>query len=78
MGVTIFYTTATKHFSTATSELPDYIAKNARKFLGVQVCDVSKGGDVIYNEYVSINTGHIHSWKLLPFKDQKFVIDERR
>ena len=55
-------------FSTETSELPEYIAKNAINVSGVQVGDVSKGGDVIYNEYGSINTGHIPGWKSLTFK----------
>ena len=78
MGTTISYTIAENHFSTATSELPEYISNNARNISGVQVGDGAKGGNGIYNEDVSINTGHIPSWKLLPFKDQKLVIDERK
>ena len=46
--------------------------------MGVQVVDVTKGGNGINNGDGSINTGHIPSWKLLPFKDQKLVIDERK
>ena len=67
-GMTISYTMAENHLSTATSELPEYISNNARKISGVQVGDGAKGGDSIYNGYGSINTGHIPSWKLLPFK----------
>ena len=51
-GTTILYTMAAKTFSTASSELPEYIAKNARNVSGDQEGDVAKGGDVIYNEYV--------------------------
>ena len=69
---------AANHFSTATSELPEYIAKNARNVSGVQVGDGKKGGDGIYNAYGSINNGYIPIWKLLPFKDQKLAIDERK
>ena len=60
---------AANHFSTANSELPEYIANNARNVLRVQLYNGSKGGDRIYNEDVSINTGHIPSWISLPFKD---------
>ena len=67
---------AEKHLSTPTSELPGYIAKNARNVSVVQVGDGTKGGDGIYNVDVSINTGHIPSWKSLPFKDRNLVIDE--
>ena len=77
-GMTIYYTISANQFSTKTSELPEYIAKNARNISGVQVGDGAKGGDGIYNEYESINTGHIPSKKLLPFKDQKLVIDKRK
>ena len=69
---------AANHFSTANSELPEYIANNARNVLRVQLYNGSKGGDRIYNEDVSINTGHIPSWILLPFKDQNPVIYERK
>ena len=48
-GNIISYTIAAKHFSTTTSKLPDYISKNATNVLGVQVGDVTKGGDGIYN-----------------------------
>ena len=41
-------------------------------------CGGIKGGDGIYNGDGSINTIHIPSWKSLPFKDQKLVIDERK
>ena len=78
MGTTISYTMAENHLSTATSELPEYIAKNARNVLGVQVRDGTKGVNSIYNGDGSINTGHIPSWKLLPFKYQKLVVDERK
>ena len=78
IGMTLFYTMAANHLFTATSELPEYIAKNARNVSGVQVGDEEKGGGGIYNEDYSINTGHIHSWKLIPFKDQKLVIVERK
>ena len=63
---------------TATSELPEYISKNARNISGVQVGDGTKGGDGIYNGDGSINTGHIPSWKSLTFKYQKLVIDKRK
>ena len=76
-GTTIYYTMARKKLSTATSELPEYIAKNTRNVSGGQVGDGTKDGDVIYNGYGTINTGHIPSWKLLPFKDLNLVIDER-
>ena len=49
-GMTISYTMASKNLSTATSELPEYIAKNARNVSVVQVGDVGKGGDGIYNK----------------------------
>ena len=77
-GTTILYTMAANHLSIATSELPEYIAKNIRKFLGVQVGNGSNGGDGIYNEDGSINTGHIPSCKLLPFKDRNLTIYERK
>ena len=77
-GMIISYTMDANHLSTATSELPDYIAKNARNVSVVQVEDGVKGGDGIYNEDGLINTGHIPSWKLLHFKDQKLVIDKRK
>ena len=77
-GTTISYTMDENHFSTAISELPEFISKNARKFSGIQVGNGTKGGDGIYNGDGSINTGHIPNWKLLPFKDQKLVIDERK
>ena len=51
------------HFSTATSELPEYISKNARYVSGVQEGDGTKGGDGIYNGDGSINNGHIPSWE---------------
>ena len=78
MGTTISYTMAANHLSTATSELPEYIANNSRIISGVQVGDGAKGGYGINNEDVSINTGHIPSWILLPLKDQNIVIDERK
>ena len=74
-GTTISYTMAANHLSTTTSELPEYIAKNSINFSGVQVDDGTKGGDGVYNGYGSINTGHIPSWKYLPFKDRKLFID---
>ena len=75
-GTIISYTMAAKHLSTATSELPEYIAKNAINVSGFQVGNGTKGGDGIYNGYESINTGQIPSWKSLPFKDRNLVIDE--
>ena len=60
---------AANHLSTTTSELPEYIAKNAKNVLGVQVGDGTKGGDGIYNGDGSMNFGHISKWKFLPFKD---------
>ena len=48
-GMTISYTMAANHLSTATSELPEYIANNARNVSGVQVGDGTKGEDGIYN-----------------------------
>ena len=77
-GTTISYTMAANNLSTATSELPEYIAKNAINVSGFQVGNGTKGGDGIYNGYESINTGQIPSWKSLPFKDQKLVIDENK
>ena len=68
-GTTIFYTMAANHFSTATSELPEYIAKNEINVSVIQVGDGTKGGDGIYNGDGSINTRHIPNWKSLPFKD---------
>ena len=78
MGTTIFYTMAENHFSTATSELPEYIAKNARNVLRVQVCDGTKGGDSIYNGDGYINNGHIPRCKSLSFKYRKLTIYERK
>ena len=66
------------HLSTATSELPEYIKNNAINVSGFQVGNGAKCGNGIYNEYGSINTGHIPSWKLLLFKDRKILIDERK
>ena len=77
-GTTISYTTAANHFSTATSELPEYIAKRARNVSAIQVGDGTKGDDGIYNGDGSINTGHTPNWKSLPFKYQKLVIDESK
>ena len=77
-GMTISYTMAANHLSTATSELPEYIANNSIIISRVQVGDGAKGGYGINNEDVSINTGHIPSWILLPLKDQNIVIDERK
>ena len=77
-GTTISYAMAANHLSTANSEIPYYIANNARNVSGVQVGDGAKGGNGIYNEYGSMNTGHVPSWKSLSFKDRKFVIDERK
>ena len=48
-GTTISYTMAANYLSTATSELPYYISKNARNVSGIQVGDGTKGGDGIYN-----------------------------
>ena len=49
MGTTISYTMAANHSSTTTSEVPEYIANNARNVSGVQVGDGTKGEDGIYN-----------------------------
>ena len=49
-GTTILYTMAAKTFSTASSELPEYIAKNARNVSGFQVGHGAKGGNGVYNE----------------------------
>ena len=76
MGTAISYTIAAKHFSTANSELLEYIAKNAINVSGIQAGNGTKGCDVIYNGDGSINTGHIPSWKSLPFKDRELIIDE--
>ena len=38
-GMTIFYTMATNHFSTAKFEITEYIEKNAGNDLGIQVGD---------------------------------------
>ena len=65
---------AANHLSTANSELPEYIAKNARTFSVVQVGDGAKRCGVIYNGDGSINTGHIPSWKLVPFKEQNLSL----
>ena len=75
---TISYTMAANHISTATSELPEYIAKNEKNVSGVQVDDGTKGGDDIYNLYGSINNGHIPSQKQITFKYRKLVIDKRK
>ena len=63
MGMTISYTMAANHLSTETSELWEYISKNAIIFSEIQVGDGTKGGDGIYNGDGSINTGHIPNWK---------------
>ena len=49
-GTPILYTMDEDHFSTTTSELPEYIAKKARNVLGVQVGNGTKGSDGIYNK----------------------------
>ena len=67
---------AANHLSTATYELPEYIAKNASNVSGIQVCDGTISYDDTYNGDGSINTGKTPNWKSLPFKDQKLVIDE--
>ena len=77
-GTTISYTMLATHLSTATSDLPEYISKNARNVSGIQVGDETKGGNGIYNGDGSINTGNIPSCKLLTFKDRKLVIYERK
>ena len=74
-GTTISYTMAANYLSTATSELPYYISKNARNVSGIQVGDGTKGGDGIYNGDGSMITGHTPNWKLLPFKYLKLAID---
>ena len=51
---------------------------NARNVSGIKVGNGTKGGNVIYNEDESINTGHIPNWKSQTFKEQKLVIDERK
>ena len=60
-GTTISYTMSANNLSTKTSKLPEYIVKNAGNILVVQVGNESKVGNDIYNEYGSINTGHILS-----------------
>ena len=77
-GTTISYTMAANHLSIATSDFLEYITNNEINVLGVQVGNGSKAGDDIYNEDGSTNNGHIPSWKYLPFKDRKLVIDERK
>ena len=77
-GTTISYTMAANHFSTATSELTEYISNNERNLSGIQVGDGTKGGNDIYNGDGSINNGHIPNLKTLPFKDQKLVIYESK
>ena len=67
-GTTISYTMDENHFSTATSEILQYIANNARNVSVIRVGDGTKGVNGIYNRDGSINTGHIPSWKQLPFK----------
>ena len=52
--------------------------KYCKEYSGIKVGDEAKGGDGIYNENGLIKTGHIPSWKLLPFKDQNLVIDKRK
>ena len=76
-GTELTYTMAANHLSTAVSELPEYIAKNARNVSGIHQGDGGGKGD-IYNKDGTINTGHIPTWKTLPFKDRKIVNDERR
>ena len=66
------------HLSTATSDLPEYISKNARNVSLIQVGDGTKVDNGVYNRYGSMNTRHIPSWKSPPLKDQKLVIDERK
>ena len=77
-GKNISYTIAAHYLSTATSEIPEYIEKNARNGSGFQVGDGTNGGDSIHNGDGSINTGHIPSWKSLPLKDRTLSIDERK
>ena len=69
---------AANDFPSATSKITEYIENNTINVLGVQVGDAAKGGDGIYNEDRLINTGHISSWKLLPFKERNLIIDERK
>ena len=77
-GTVIIYTIAANHLSTVVTELPEYIAKNARTVSCIQVAGGSGSSDSIHNEDGSINTGHISNWKSLLFKDQKIFIDESK
>jgi hypothetical protein len=78
-GTDITYTMAANHLSTAVSELPEYISKNSRNVSGVQRDGKDgKGSDAIYNADGTINTGRIHGWHSLSFKDKKIVYDERK
>ena len=79
-GTVITYTMAANHLSTAVSELPEYLAKNARNVSGVQTNNGGGGGNNsgVYNADGSINTGHIPNWKSLSFQERKIVIDERK
>ena len=50
---------AANHLSTVVSELPEYLAKNARNISGVQTGGGGGGSKSVHNEDGSINTGHI-------------------
>ena len=49
-GTVISYTMAANHLSTAVSELPEYLAKNARNVSGVQTGGGGGGSKSVHNE----------------------------
>ena len=78
-GTVITYTMAANHLSTAVSELPEYLAKNARNVSGVQLqAGNETGGSRIHNEDGSIITGDIPHWGSLSLQEKRIVFNERK
>ena len=70
---------AANHLSTAVSELPEYLAKNARNISGVQLqAGNETGGSRIHNEDGSIITGDIPHWGSLSLQEKRIVFNERK
>lgn len=78
-GAVITYTMAANHLSTAVSQLPEYLAKNARNVSGVQFkAGNGTGGGGIHNEDGSVITGDIPHWTSLSYEQKKIVFAERK
>ena len=72
----VSYTTVANHISTAVSQLPDYLSKN-RNISSIRSDQYNGDISSIYNNYGSINTGHLNNWTKLSDDDRKKINDER-